>query len=465
MNKSTPTQAVRDYNTYDKMYLKTNTNEVFTYVPKRSTTPEGSSYYYRHNTTNLNSALFTNNYVTKQYFYKASTYTGQVISLNLSEISNFKFGEYIGYNFTGGAYGTKTSVYIRFSIDGGTTSCGIDDAISNGYIDPVVLTCARYYSSVPSDLEYIYTGNFGSNVNYVPWWFLFKPLREDLTIVSCQKGSYSSSYDDGIYIYTTNIVEISTTEIPLDTAVNLNGEFNDESCNISLNWGSPVVEYASKLYLVKSIKHTPTSISDGELVFETDDVTVSEFLDENIRRNGTYYYTLFTVGVDGEIHPKSTSTKVEAAVKLKFRYIRDWLNGSTANNGNHWVEIEAYSNGTNVARGKSVSHSPNDNNTGGSNNKPTRVTDGDTNTSNYHEFHRTNEREAIWVQIDLAQEYDLEKINVRHYNGDGRTYYEARTEVSPDGNAWYTIFDSAISGVYAETSGGKNHTFNILDNK
>jgi len=79
MNKSTPTQAVRDYNTYDKMYLKTNTNEVFTYVPKRENTSQNSRYY-KHNTTNLDNALFNINYLTQRYFYKASDYTGKVIN-------------------------------------------------------------------------------------------------------------------------------------------------------------------------------------------------------------------------------------------------------------------------------------------------------------------------------------------------------------------------------------------------
>jgi len=26
----------------------------------------------------------------------------------------------------------------------------------------------------------------------------------------------------------------------------------------------------------------------------------------------------------------------------KVRYIRDWLNGSTSNTSDHWVEIQAY---------------------------------------------------------------------------------------------------------------------------
>ncbi len=35
-----------------------------------------------------------------------------------------------------------------------------------------------------------------------------------------------------------------------------------------------------------------------------------------------------------------------------FRYIRDWVNGSTANTGNHWVEVQCLSAGTNRCQGR-----------------------------------------------------------------------------------------------------------------
>ncbi|MBU1746654.1 MAG: hypothetical protein KKA73_03115, partial [Chloroflexi bacterium] len=33
------------------------------------------------------------------------------------------------------------------------------------------------------------------------------------------------------------------------------------------------------------------------------------------------------------------------------------------------------------------------------------------------------------------------------------------TQVSADGSTWYTVFDSAVSGEYAETAAGKTHSF------
>ncbi|MDT4867499.1 hypothetical protein FQZ97_1024130 [compost metagenome] len=50
-------------------------------------------------------------------------------------------------------------------------------------------------------------------------------------------------------------------------------------------------------------------------------------------------------------------------------------------------------------------------------------------------------------------------VKVWHYYADGRTYYATKTEVSVDGTNWNTIFDSATSGTYPETSAGKTHTF------
>ena len=42
---------------------------------------------------------------------------------------------------------------------------------------------------------------------------------------------------------------------------------------------------------------------------------------------------------------------------------------------------------------------------------------------------------------------------------DGRTYHNTKIEVSADGTNWTTLFDSAVSGEYAETSAG--HTVDV----
>ena len=123
-------------------------------------------------------------------------------------------------------------------------------------------------------------------------------------------------------------------------------------------------------------------------------------------------------------------------VGLPVRYIRDWANGSTSNTGNHWVEIEAYSGGVNVALGKSAT-SP-------------ILTDGAVASSPYY----SQGSGLQSVQVDLGEVCIVEVINVRHYYADGRTYHNTKTEVSADGVNWVTVFDSAIEGEYPETSAG-----------
>jgi hypothetical protein len=130
----------------------------------------------------------------------------------------------------------------------------------------------------------------------------------------------------------------------------------------------------------------------------------------------------------------------------KVRYIRDWLNGSTSNTGNHWVEIMAFTADGNVAQGKPVSGSASVTN-------GVRITDGSTTTTSYAQIAAG----AQWVIVDLLDVHLIDYLHIWHYNLDGRSYYGTKTEVSEDGTNWYVVFDSAISGIYQETTAGKIH--------
>lgn len=136
----------------------------------------------------------------------------------------------------------------------------------------------------------------------------------------------------------------------------------------------------------------------------------------------------------------SANNATNTALK-KVRYIRDWLNGSTANTGNHWVQIMAYNAaGTNIALNKTVS--------GASSDK--RVTNGNTDSTSYVGT-ATGLQHLI---VDLGSVQEIQKIKVWHYYADGRTYYATKTECSIDGVNWFTVFDSAVEGTYKETSAG-----------
>ena len=149
------------------------------------------------------------------------------------------------------------------------------------------------------------------------------------------------------------------------------------------------------------------------------------------------------------------ATDIRVADTNKYRYIRNYINGSTANTRNHWVEIEVYDiTGVNVALNKTVTSSVEPD--------PLRpnswVTDGNKDTANW-----TSHNSGLqWVEIDLGAEYEIGYVKVWHYYGDARTYYASKTIMYDTirGNA-FTIFDSAWAGVYPESAAGL--TSNVTD--
>lgn len=131
------------------------------------------------------------------------------------------------------------------------------------------------------------------------------------------------------------------------------------------------------------------------------------------------------------------------------RYIRDHLNGALGNGASYWVEIAAYDDtATNIASGKTVTA-----NFTPSEGVLTQITNDDTNTNNYVASPDANS----YVVVDLGATYQIDSITRWHYYGDARTFYDTKTETSIDGVTWVTIFDSAVSGTYAEQAAGQNN--------
>lgn len=87
------------------------------------------------------------------------------------------------------------------------------------------------------------------------------------------------------------------------------------------------------------------------------------------------------------------------------------------------------------------------------------VTNGNKSTDQYVAFSNSGDGNPVYVQIDLAEVYDVSKIVVWRYFGDGRTYNNTKVSISPDGTTWTDVFDSAVQGVYPETSAGKTVEF------
>lgn len=160
--------------------------------------------------------------------------------------------------------------------------------------------------------------------------------------------------------------------------------------------------------------------------------------------------------LQNQITLKVDSSDVETIKNnvIKVRYIRDWINGSTVNSGNHWVEIKAMRGSTNVAKNKTVTGSSPENAT-----YPySRITDDNTATTVFATPSSSGGNQ--YVRIDLGVIYDdIDYIHVWHYYSDSRTYHNSKTEVSSDGINWITLFDSSKSNEYAETSAG--HVVNV----
>lgn len=177
-----------------------------------------------------------------------------------------------------------------------------------------------------------------------------------------------------------------------------------------------------------------------------DETTITVFASDWLRYWRDYYESVLRLSntIAAKLRERST--------RFKVRYIRDWLNGSTANAGNHWVEIRAMAGGTNRALNAPVTT----NSTQLTN--LVRVTDGNIDSANYY---GAEDGKLCNVQINLGAVYeDIDYIQVYHYSLDGRTYNATKTEVSEDGTNWVTLFDSAVSGKYKETADG----FTVLVN-
>ena len=133
-----------------------------------------------------------------------------------------------------------------------------------------------------------------------------------------------------------------------------------------------------------------------------------------------------------------------------FRYIRDYLNGSTSNANNHIVELQIWANNINIAQGKTATCSTGLSNGGA-------ITDGNySNPDNYAAFGDGWQ----YIEIDLGTERtDIDMVKVWHYYYDGRSYNH-KLMVSRDGSTWFELYNSEKNGKYKETKYGRTYLLN-----
>lgn len=170
-----------------------------------------------------------------------------------------------------------------------------------------------------------------------------------------------------------------------------------------------------------------------------------------VSADGVTWIPIFDSAISGTYAETAAGKTSNAPFKstTQVRYIRDWLNGSEGFNGNsssYWVEVEALdSNGTNVALGKPVT-------TNSDSTDLALITDGNIDSNSYA---TATGPLLAQVTIDLQAIYDIASITRWHYYADNRVFADTKTEVSIDNTNWVTVYDSAVSGTYAETSSGK----------
>ena len=136
-----------------------------------------------------------------------------------------------------------------------------------------------------------------------------------------------------------------------------------------------------------------------------------------------------------------------------IRYIRDWLNGSDNGSENRWCDIQVIINDTNIESGQVDLAQGITATSDTSVSNITNYTDGDPGTyasSTISGWH--------YLQLDLGSDhtFDTGYIITKHYYDDNRKYNH-RLEISSDGDTWYTLYDSSISGSYEETSDGRTY--------
>ena len=136
-------------------------------------------------------------------------------------------------------------------------------------------------------------------------------------------------------------------------------------------------------------------------------------------------------------------TETSAGLDIAFsavnaRYVRLYSNGSTANNYNHYVEVQIYGSQppavTNLAAGKPLSSSSAFTNLG-------LVTNGDKNTNSYADCYPDSGLQ--WVQADLGASYTVSSIKLWHYFGDSRKYHDVIVQLSND-----PAFETGVTTVY-----------------
>lgn len=168
--------------------------------------------------------------------------------------------------------------------------------------------------------------------------------------------------------------------------------------------------------------------------------------------------------VESTINQRADNIELSVAQKENIpvtavRYIRDWLYGikDASSIDNKWVECDVIAQNTNISSGITPTYK-NSSLTAITVSNPEYYTDGMLLDEALERYISSTENSCL--EIDLGDiYYNIDYIRVWHYYEDNRVYNH-KMQISTDGVSWVTIYDSDITGGYAETSYGKVYYLN-----
>lgn len=220
------------------------------------------------------------------------------------------------------------------------------------------------------------------------------------------------------------------------------------------------VKLATTLY-----QHSLGEVESGRIPSEVPSLTIA---DSSLDPSNVETGDVITVQMEGDPYLQSVSDKyritgmswnitndmaqtmnltlVRASRQTKkpvmVRYIKETLNGSNANAGNHWVQIEAIEmqgdKEVNRALHKPVTSYP------AGMVHPERITNGNIDANDFAYLDNTK----VSVTIDLGQEYPIDYIRVRHHYTDRRRYITYGLSVGPENKPGYEHLQYQLWGEY-----------------
>ncbi len=163
------------------------------------------------------------------------------------------------------------------------------------------------------------------------------------------------------------------------------------------------------------------SVSSGAHTDQTNHYSGKYFINTSMTPGNNSGNGKAVINYIGRTPSSADSSKIK-----EIRYIKDCTNGSTIDSLNKWTEIQAISNGNNVAKEKKVIATASTATVVESTISLESIVDGRISNEDRNYF-QTKDNGPQCVTIDLGQEYNLEEIALWHYPWDR----------SPKGNITY----------------------------